>query len=45
VPVAAAESVTCTVNEKVPAVVGMPLSTPAALSVSPGGAAPAVRSP
>ena len=37
----AASSVTSTVNEKPPGVVGVPASNPAGVSVSPGGSAPA----
>ena len=34
------ESVTCTVNGYVPAVVGVPEITPAALNANPGGSGP-----
>jgi hypothetical protein len=37
-------SVARTVNVEVPAVVGVPAINPAAVSVSPGGSAPAVTS-
>ena len=40
VPVLFAASFTCTVNEEVPAVVGVPLICPVELSVSPAGKAP-----
>ena len=41
VAVAARASCACTVNVTVPVAVGVPLMTPAALSVSPAGNAPA----
>jgi len=40
--VAPALSVTCTVKEDVPAVMGVPLSTPAELKLRPGGGVPTV---
>jgi len=40
--VAPALSVTCTVNADVPAVAGVPLSTPAVLKARPGGKVPPV---
>ena len=42
VPVLFAASVTCTVNDAVPAVVGVPLICPVELSVSPAGKEPAL---
>jgi hypothetical protein len=42
VPVLFAASFTCTVNDAVPAVVGVPLTCPVALSANPAGKAPAL---